>query len=343
VRGLRRTAALVVVAFAAQPAPTVTPQESGTRALLIAVSAVSDRVAWVSGSRGTWRRTIDGGETWTGGTVPGADSVQFRDVHALDERTAWLLSIGNGPASRIYRTDDGGATWTQQFRNEDQRRFYDCFAFWDAQRAIVIGDAVGTEMDVLRTTDGGAHWERIPAASLPRAEEGEGSFAASGTCAATGPGGRAWIVMSTPARARLLRTSDYGRSWSLETLPITTHAGSGPQSVAFRDERYGMVLAGGDASTKDDTLIAITDDGGATWTPRRSPDFRSGTWGGAWVHGAPTPTIVAVGPGGSAFSRDLGASWSPIDSGNYWSVGFAPSRTGWAVGTQGRITRLGGW
>jgi photosystem II stability/assembly factor-like uncharacterized protein len=357
VRGLLRSASLIVVAAAwtgcnraapdgsAAPvvAPSATAQVSGTRSLLIAVSAVSDQVAWVSGSRGTWRRTIDGGATWTGGTVPGADSLQFRDVHALDANTAWVLSIGNGPSSRIYRTDDAGAKWTLQFRNEDPRRFYDCFGFWDARRAIVIGDAVGEEMDVLTTTDGGAHWTRIPASSLPRAEPNEGSFAASGTCVATGPAGRAWIVMSTPTRARLLRTGDYGRTWALETLPITTHAGSGPQSVAFRDARNGMVLGGGDASTANDTLIAITADGGATWTPRRSPVFRSGTWGGAWVTGARTPTIVAAGPSGAAYSRDLGASWVPIDSGNYWSIGFSPSRTGWAVGTQGRITRLQGW
>ena len=364
-RGLLRIATLIVIASAwagcnrpardasipsAAPlgvpplaAPTITSQVSGTRNLLIAVSAVSAQVAWVSGTRGTWRRTIDGGTTWTGGTVPGADSIQFRDIHAVDENTAWVLSIGNGAASRIYRTDDGGESWTLQFQNGDPRRFYDCFGFWDARRAVVIGDAVGEEIDLLLTTDGGVHWERVPAASLPRAEPGEGSFAASGTCVATGRAGRAWIVMSTPTRARLLRTTDFGRSWALETLPITTHPGSGPQSVAFRDALNGMVLGGGDASTANDTLIAITDDGGASWTPRRSPPQRSGTGGGAWVTGARTPTIVAVGPGGSAFSRDLGISWIPIDSANYWSIGFSPSRTGWAVGTQGRITRLDGW
>ncbi len=304
---------------------------------------MSDQVAWAGGTRGTWLRTIDGGATWRGGTVPGADSLQFRDVNALDERTAWLLSIGNGAASRIYRTDDGGASWALQFRNDDPKRFYDCFGFWDAQRGLVIGDAVGGEMDLLITTDGGAHWTRVPALSLPAAQPNEGSFAASGTCVAIGPRGRAWIVMSTPTRARLLRTADYGRSWALETLPITTHEGSGPQSVTFRDAQYGMVLGGGAATKPGDTLIAVTADGGATWTPRASPAFIVGTWGGSWVPGARVPTVVAVGPNGIAYSRDDGRSWVPVDSGNYWSIGFASARAGWAVGTQGRITRVGGW
>lgn len=224
---------------------SVAAQESGTRALLIAISPVSDDVAWTSGAQGTWSRTTDGGATWTAGRVPGADSLQFRDVHAVDARTAYVLSIGNGPQSRIYKTSDGGANWTLQFINPDPEGFYDCFDFWDATHGIAIGDAIGEQMAVLRTEDGGAHWARVPAASLPPAAAGEGSFAASGTCVETGPDGRAWIVMSNPARSRLLLTTDYGRTWAIGTLPISSHAGSGVQSVTFRDARHGMVIGGG--------------------------------------------------------------------------------------------------
>lgn len=330
---------------AAEPAPSVSrvEQSSGTRALLIAVSPVNEQVVWVSGTQGTWVRTIDGGTTWTTGRVPGADSLQFRDVHAVDANTAYLLSIGDGPQSRIYKTRDAGATWTLQFRNAEPKGFYDCFDFWDAERGIVIGDALGTEMAILTTADGGATWTRIPPGMLPAASAGEGSFAASGSCLETGADGRAWIVMNTLTRSRLLRTADFGRIWALETLPITTHEGSGAQSVVFRDVRRGMVLAGGSGVLPGDTLVAITADGGATWTPRAAPAFKVGTWGGAVVPGARVPTFVAVGPNGAAYTQDDGASWVPIDSANYWSVAFASRRAGWAVGTQGRITRLGGW
>ena len=107
------------------PAPVCishTPQVSNTSALLIAVSAVTDSIAWVSGSGGTWLRTIDGGTTWQVGKVPGADSLQFRDVHAIDADHAWLLSIGNGASSRVYYTADGGTNWTLQFTNQDPDR-----------------------------------------------------------------------------------------------------------------------------------------------------------------------------------------------------------------------------
>ena len=320
-----------------------TPQTSATTALLIAVSPVSDQVVWVSGARGTYLRTTDGGTTWHVGQVPGADSLQFRDVHAVDANTAYLLSIGNGNQSRIYKTTDAGAKWTLQFTNPDSAGFYDCMDFWDARRGVVIGDALGSEIAILTTSDGGAHWTRIPPASLPAAQPNEGSFAASGTCVVTKPGGHAWIIASNPDHGRVLHTADFGKTWSVDTLPITVRAGMGPQSIAFYDARHGMALGGGTTAKPGDELIATTSDGGNTWVKRASPVLGNGVWGGVFIPGAATPTVVAVGPTGSAYSRDNGATWTPIDSLNYWSVGFASPRAGWAVGTQGRITKLSGF
>jgi photosystem II stability/assembly factor-like uncharacterized protein len=317
-------------------------QTSGTRELLIAVSPVNDNVVWVSGGRGTWVRTTNGGATWETGRVPGADSLQFRDVHAVDANVAYLLSIGNGPQSRIYKTIDAGRNWTLQFTNSDPQGFYDCMGFWDPNRGIVIGDAIGTQMAMLSTTDGGAHWTKIPPSSLPAAQPEEGSFAASGTCLITRPGGHAWIVASNATKARLLHSADYGRTWRVDTLPVTTRSGLGPQSVAFRDNNIGVVLSG-NAVQPGDTLAAGTTDGGRTWSPRTRPPLARGVWGGVYVPGANRPTIVAVSPSGAVYSRDDGVTWTVIDSLNYWAVGFASGRAGWAVGTQGRITKLSGF
>src|SRR5215471_11115805 len=77
--------------------------------------AVSAKVAWVSGTKGTFGRTTDGGKTWSVGTVPGAETLDFRDVEGFGETTAYLLSAGPGEDSRIYKTMDGGKTWILQF------------------------------------------------------------------------------------------------------------------------------------------------------------------------------------------------------------------------------------
>jgi photosystem II stability/assembly factor-like uncharacterized protein len=324
------------------PPARAAAQASGTRALLIAVSPVDERVAWASGTQGTWLRTTDGGTTWRAGRVTGADSLQFRDVHGIDSLRAYLLSIGTGTDSRVYGTRDGGASWSQLLSNPDSAGFYDCMDFWDADRGLLVGDAVDGRIVIMTTMNAGVTWQRVPHQALPPAQDGEGSFAASGTCVEAVRGGHAWIVMNGAGRARLVRTHDYGRTWAVETLPITARAGSGAQSVSFRDARHGAVLGGGYDAQPGDVLLATTDDGGDTWMPREAPPFKVGTWGGAFVPGARQPTLVAVGPNGAAWAR-VGRgpmAWTVVDTLNYWSVGLASPRAAWAVGTQGRITRL---
>jgi len=72
--------------------------------------AVIDRtVVWASGTGGTVIRTVDGGVTWRVITVPGAGKLDFRDIEAFDANTAYILSIGNGDASRIWREAKDGA------------------------------------------------------------------------------------------------------------------------------------------------------------------------------------------------------------------------------------------
>ena len=72
--------------------------------------------------------------------MPGAAGLDFRDIHAVDARTAYLLSIGPGDRSRIYKTDDGGTTWTLSFTNRDPQGFLDAIAFWDGERGLALGD-----------------------------------------------------------------------------------------------------------------------------------------------------------------------------------------------------------
>src|SRR3954464_12296570 len=89
---------------------------TGTDAQLRGLSAVDGRVAWVSGSKGTVLRTVDGGATWASVAPPDTAALDCRDVEAFDALHAVLLSIGPGDSSRIYRTSDGGRSWDLTFR-----------------------------------------------------------------------------------------------------------------------------------------------------------------------------------------------------------------------------------
>jgi photosystem II stability/assembly factor-like uncharacterized protein len=322
-------------------APSLTPQRSGTTNRLQAISAVDDRIAWVSGVGGTYAVTTDGGETWRSGVVPGADSLEFRDVEAVSESIAYLLAAGPGDRSRIYKTEDGGRSWSPQFTNRDTSAFYDCFAFWDQRRGFTMSDAVAGRFPVVRTTDG-ERWTDI-GDRLPPAQDGEGAFAASGTCAATIGGGHGWISTGAAARARVLATSDGGDTWRAYQTPIVQgSATSGGASVAFRDTLDG-ILGGGDIAAPDSFAdnVARSSDGGRTWRLATRTPFPGAIYGLAYVPGGGSRTVVATGPSGAAWSADEGGRWTTMEGvKDYWSVGFASRKAGWLVGTEGRILKI---
>lgn len=328
-------------ALPGQEGPVMRDQVSGTSVLLQAVSAASNRVAWVSGHRGTFARTEDGGDTWFLGVVPGADTLQFRDVHAVDARTAYLLSAGSGPLSRIYKTVDAGRTWTLQFHNRVLEAFFDCFDFWDPNRGIAFSDAVGGKLVIVRTVDGGRSWNAVPDAGLPPALAGEGGFAASGTCLVTARPAFAWLGTGAGGPARVFRTTDGGDSWSITTAPVVAGTStSGIMALAFRDREHG-IAAGGELRNPNGFTdnVAVTADGGRTWTPAARPPFPGAVYGIAYA-GAAHPVVVAVGPAGVAYSSDNARTWHLLREESYWSVGFTASGTGWAVGPSGRVTKL---
>jgi photosystem II stability/assembly factor-like uncharacterized protein len=341
---LRGVAILGVLTAANVPTATAQwqPQSSGTTAGLRGLSAVSDRVAWASGTRGTVVRTTDGGATWQVMRVPGADSLDFRDIEAFDARRAYVLSIGNGSASRIYKTVDGGATWSLQFTNADTAAFYDCIGFWNAERGLAMSDPVQGRFRMLGTSDGGASWLEARPERMPPAIVGEAAFAASGTCLVVGRPDNVWVATGGGNEARVYRSGTGGASWQVASTPMRAGMSSrGIFSIAFADAQRGVAV-GGDYQNPADTVanVALTEDGGATWrlATGRPGGYRSGV---AYVPGTGGKALVAVGTSGSDYSTDGGETWTAIDTVGFNSVAFAAGRltAGWAIGPNGRVAK----
>lgn len=339
-------AATVVAAIVATAVSAAGPKASfawderptGTAAGLRGVSAVSDEVAWVSGSLGTVLRTLDGGATWQNVAPPDAAGQAFRDIEAFDADTAVLLAIGTGDASRLYRTDDGGATWTKTYQNTNPAAFYDCMSFSDRKRGLVLGDPVDGRFQILATEDGGRSWTLLPSTGMPAALPGEFAFAASGTCIETAGGRDAWFATGGDAVSRVFHSDDHGRTWDVTETPVASGPTAGIYSLAFTSPRVGIAV-GGDftAPTSAPNGAAYTTDGGATWTIADGPgEYRSGS---AWVPRLPF-TAVAVGPTGSDVSRDGGRSWTEFDPGSLDAVDCVPTGACWGSGAAGRVARL---
>lgn len=320
-------------------APHWAIQTSGVTARLRGVSAISDRVAWVSGSGSTVLRTTDGGATWQKLSVT-TDTLDFRDIDAIDAQTAYVLSIGEGPASRIYKTTDAGTTWTLQFRNDDPKAFLDAMSFWDSDHGIVFGDSIDGQFYVMTTENGGRVWSRVPAGALPRALDNEGAFAASGTNIAVIGKTHAWIGTGAGTRARVLRTSDRGRSWLVADTPLAAGPSAGIFSIAFRDAKHGVVV-GGDYKKEQEAVdnLAVTSDGGITWTLVKGlSGFRSVV---AYVPGMQSPTLVAIGPSGADYSVDDGKTWASIEGPGFDTFSFVSHKPfGWGAGANGGLGKL---
>jgi len=354
-------AASATIGFAQEPwkvhEPKLTPQKSGTTQLLIAVSPVNSRVVWAAGTGGTYVVTTDGGETWKAGVVPGAKTLQFRDVHGVSDKVAYLMSIGNNTTDfRIYKTVDGGATWTIQFKNETVNAFYDCFSFWTPKRGITHSDSVNGVFPDIRTTDG-MTWHSI-AANMPPALPGEASFAASGTCITTQGERNAWIATGGSTTARILATRDGGDTWIAYDTPLVSSASAGAISVAFRDPWNGIV-GGGDLSTNSSADAATSNDGGQTWILTNKPPVAGAIFCLAYVRGnrhgdgeeadhEHDHTVVVTAEtepnfdtGSAAWTPDEGRTWFKLpDVSGYWAVAFANPKAGWFVGNGGQILKI---
>jgi len=319
-------------------APRWTVQTSGVNQRLRGVSAVNEQVAWASGAGSTILRTDDGGLSWQKFIV-GSDTLDFRDIDAIDAQTAYVMSIGNGPASRIYKTIDGGMTWKVQFRNKDEKAFLDAMSFWNANHGIAFGDSVDKQFYILTTADGRT-WSRVPATNLPPAQVNEGAFAASGTNIALFGKSYAWIGTGAAAKSRVLRTTDGGRTWRVADTPLASGPSSGIFSIAFRDAKHG-VIAGGDYKKESEAVdnLAVTSDGGVTWTLVKGlSGFRSVV---AYVPGMKTPALIALGPSGGDYSLDDGRTWQPIDGPGFDTFSFARGKQlGWGAGAEGRLGKL---
>lgn len=312
-----------------------TKQKIDTKASLRGLSVVSEKIIWASGTGGTFLRTVDGGKNWTVGRVPGAGKLDFRDVEAFDAETAYLLSIGDGETSRIYKTTDGGANWKLQFQNTNPKVFLDALAFWDKTHGIAMGDPIDGKFFLIETTDGEI-WKLIENLQMPPVKEGEAAFAASGTCLITQGKNEAFLVSGSSA-ARVFKSENRGKNWSVYETPITKGtAGSGIFSAAMFDSKNGTIVGGNyEKPNEINDNLAFTNDGGAHWILGKGLNgYRSGV---AFVD---RKTLIAVGSSGSDLSTDGGKTWTNLDKENYNSIATKGKNAIWAVGANGLVSRF---
>ncbi|MCF8449715.1 MAG: hypothetical protein K9G49_07565 [Taibaiella sp.] len=287
-----------------------TKTDASFRGLSVAGNAV-----WVTGSKGCVGRSINGGSDWTFLQVPGYEKCDFRTIYALDANNAVIANAGS-PAY-ILRTSDGGANWQLVYKNTDSAAFIDGADFWNDRCGIMHGDPINGRPLLLYTRNGGRTWKERWKWNSPKMNEGEASFAASGTsirCLMN------WtVVIATGGKtSKLLLSRNRGRRWRTIPTPMLGGANStGIYSFMPWHSVWHWLIAGGDY--KHDTV-------------QTANFFYSPNKGKKWL--APEQTtrgyreciaaisdhakrdrvraMFAVGPTGIDISTDGGINWKPL-------------------------------
>jgi hypothetical protein len=275
------------------------------------IKAVDATTIWTVGNdfdnenRTDFARSLDGGLTWTAGTVTGITPTTgyITALTAIDANIAWVTALSlNG--ARILKTTNAGATWVQQgtaFSSVDS--YPNLIHFFNANEGIAQGDPLtqGGSFEVYRTVDGGTTWTPVTTPASLTDELGSETLP-------TTAGNAIWFGTLS---GRVYRSTDKGLTWSVSDANLA----DGIAALSFRDAQNGL------ASSLDNDglpLLKRTTDAGATWS---TVNF-TGPYIGLGLDNVPgTQQYIATGFDlsgtgltGSSYSRDNGQTWVALES-----------------------------
>tara|TARA_R110002049_G_scaffold25972_2_gene90812 strand:+ start:46399 stop:47445 length:1047 start_codon:yes stop_codon:yes gene_type:complete len=287
--------------------------------------AANNGVFGLSNSRtGLWQKSVQKQDSL---------NLHFRAVsHTSSD--FFMLSIDN-PAL-LYKTGSDGKMEVV-YKEEGIGVFYDSMTFWNDKEGIAIGDSIDGCLSIIITRDGGKTWTKILCENLPKAEEGEGAFAASDTNIAV-IGDKAWVATT---HGNVYYSEDKGVTWDVIKTPIIQEKSTeGIYSIDFYDELNGFAI-GGDYTKPDDNVNnkIKTTDGGKTWelvASGQTPNFRSCV---QYIPNRAGRELVAVGFKGIDFSNDSGESWNHLSDEGFYTIRFLNDSVAYAAG-QCRIYKL---
>lgn len=314
--------------------------ETGMTGTLRGLDVVDPNTVWISGTHGQFCTSSDKGVTWHQGVVPGADSLDFRDVQGFSAQEALLMSAGPGAASRIYKTTDAGRTWTLCFTNPDSLGFFDGMDFANRKEGILFSDPIDDRPNLLFTTDGGTTWKRVPPDMLPQIAEGEYAFAASGTSIQYDSSDGIWLVTGGTA-ARIWFTPALGKKWSVWMSPtVQGNPTQGLFSVAPRTAIRVLAVGGDYVETQQSgkNVVKQTRVGEVSWELPGGAGNVPFMECVKWMNNS---SLIACGPPGIWFSSDFGTSWSEFSSEGFHTLDVSESgRLVWLGGNGGQVARI---
>ncbi len=328
----------------AQWVQQINPLGTADSAMVGKVQFVSPTEGWISGSRGDFLHTTDGGSNWLVITPFPDDTIWSPSDAALsmswvNQTHGWKIN-SIGPAFGIsygvviHQTTDGGSTWQKKVLSTTGGDFAVQIQFVDINNGWLLIFNFSTQTaSFLRSTDGGNNWNPFTGAGIfffVDANNGW-SFYGSGTNGSEPP-------------YQILRTTDGGTDW---TYQYTDNNVGGYNAMYFSDLEHGWIVG-------DNGKVLNTTDGGTNWNivtnSGINPDDRSKTVFFLDANIGWISTKDGSGFGVVQHTTDGGASWTtqatPLNNpqgGNaIFSIYFVDAQNGWLTADYGKICRYTG-
>jgi len=170
------------------------------------------------------------------------------DTYFVTQEKGWAV----GAKGTVLCTVDGGANWELQYENTEIW-FNDVYFINENE-----GWVVGSEF-ILHTEDSGNTWDvktityYIGLNSVYFINQDIG-----------------WVVGTYN---RIYKTTNGGNNWSL--IESGGYGGPALEDVYFIDELHGIVVGRQEIANYNEAYIAVTEDGGETWTETTSSGFKN--------------------------------------------------------------------
>ena len=289
-----------------------------------------------------YTKSIDGGNTWTAGTINfgiNNSNLNIGSITAVSAQVAWVSTFKSaGSVQGIYKTVNGGTAWTRQTTaafNTGTDSFPNIVYFWDANIGFCQGDPASSYFEIYTTLNGGTTWTRVPEANIPAPLAGEYGYVNNYSVVGD-------VIWFGTNKGRMFKSLNKGLNWTVAVSPLDDFGGDPTTggtngSYTFTSATNGLLVA-------SNGLLYETTDGAETWNIVNA----NGNYRLDHIAYVPNTTkVVSTSGAGSSYSLDNGLNWTEIDAIQHTLLAFYDETLGFTGGfstsaTAGGISKYTG-
>ncbi|MEY2792144.1 MAG: hypothetical protein RJA76_136 [Bacteroidota bacterium] len=218
---------------------------------------VSGNHLWAGGTKGTilhFENSLDHPQVIQ---VPGASTLDFRDIAILPDQQ--LLAMSAGPSEQgaavVFYSNDLGKTWLKVFELKEPGYFFDAILYdSENSKGYLLSDPINQQLTLFEF-DLNLEFKQINMANMPYMLSKEAFFAASGSSMVIHQN-HLYLITGGSEKARIWRSKDLqAKEWEIVNEEVSAGANKGFFSIACSTKE--CLVAGGDYTKLNESPIPM--------------------------------------------------------------------------------------